>query len=190
VESGHRVWTIPNLLSLLRLVFLVPILLYMAEGRRFAALVFIALGATTDFIDGWVARRFHQTSDLGRMMDPLIDKINILSAGLLMVLSPLYHFPLWYFVFLVVRELSVLAFGLWVVRKNGIVLEANRAGKNSSFFTGLCVLLFILDWRPWAYLALWLAIGLTLVSTWSYWRAFRAAVRSRSASRAREAGAP
>jgi CDP-diacylglycerol--glycerol-3-phosphate 3-phosphatidyltransferase len=189
MENGKRIWTIPNALSLLRLLFLVPILLYMAEGRRFAALVFIVLGVATDFIDGWVARRFHQTSDLGRMLDPFIDKVNVLSAGLLMVLSPLYRFPLWYFVFLVVRELSVLIFGLWAVRRKGVVLEANRAGKNSAFFTGISVVLFILGWRPWAELMMAFSIGLTLYSTWTYWRTFRAGVRSRAASRARDAGA-
>jgi CDP-diacylglycerol--glycerol-3-phosphate 3-phosphatidyltransferase len=190
MENSRRIWTVPNGLSLCRLLFLIPILLFMAEGKRVSALVFILLGVATDFIDGWVARRFHQTSDLGRMMDPIIDKVNVLSAGLLMLLSPLYRFPLWYFVFLVVRELSVLAFGLWVVRKKGIVLEANRAGKNSAFFTGVCVLLFILDWRPWANVAMWIALGLALYSTGTYWRAFRAAVRARSAAPDRVSVAP
>jgi cardiolipin synthase (CMP-forming) len=178
MENGKRIWTVPNGLSLMRLLFLIPILVFMSQGRRYAALVFILLGVATDFIDGWVARRFGQTSDLGRMMDPLIDKVNVLSAGLLMLLLPsLYRFPLWFFAFLVVRELCVLVFGLWVVRKRGIVLEANRPGKNSAFFTGVCVVLFILDWRPWAYYALALALGLALYSTWTYWRAFRGASR-------------
>jgi CDP-diacylglycerol---glycerol-3-phosphate 3-phosphatidyltransferase len=181
MENGKRIWTVPNGLSLMRLLFLIPILLFMSRGKRISALVFILLGVATDFVDGWVARRFHQTSDLGRMMDPLIDKVNVLSAGLLMLMLPgLYRFPLWYFLFLAVRELAVLVFGLRVVRRKGIVLEANRAGKNSAFFTGVCVLLFILDWMPWAVFAMWFAFGLALYSTWTYWRAFRAAVRGRS----------
>ncbi|MDM7926481.1 MAG: CDP-alcohol phosphatidyltransferase family protein [bacterium] len=189
MENNRRIWTIPNGLSLLRLLFLIPILLLMAEGRRHAALVFILLGIATDFIDGWVARRFNQASDLGRMMDPLIDKVNVLSAALLMALSPLYRFPLWYLAFLVVRELSVLAFGLWAVRRKGVVLEANRPGKNSAFFTGVSVALFILGWQPWANLAMALAVALTLYSTWVYWQSFRAAVRGGSASGSRRADA-
>ncbi len=189
MENNRRIWTIPNGLSLLRLLFLIPILLLMAEGRRYAALVFILLGISTDFIDGWVARRFNQASDLGRMMDPLIDKANVLSVGLLMALSPLYRFPPGYLVFLVVRELSVLAFGLWAVRRKGVVLEANRPGKNSAFFTGVSVVLFILGWQPWANLSMALAIGLTLYSTWVYWQSFRAAVRNRQAAGGRRADA-
>lgn len=189
MENNRRVWTIPNGLSLLRLLLLVPILLSLAEGRRTAAVAFAGLSVATDFIDGWVARRFNQASDLGRMMDPFIDKVSVLSAALLMALSPLYRFPMWYLAFLAGRELSVLAFGLWAVRRKGVVFEANRPGKNSAFFTGVSVLLFILGWQPWADLAMALAIALTLYSTWVYWRSFRAAVRGRQAAGSRRADA-
>jgi phosphatidylglycerophosphate synthase len=114
------------------------------------------------------------------MMDPLIDKLNILSVGLLMVLLPaLYHFPLWYFLFLLVRELAVLAGGLWIVRKRKVVLESNRPGKLSSFFTGVCVLCFILDLGTAGWVMLWIALGLALVSTWIYAAAFARAVKGR-----------
>lgn len=189
MEKSRRIWTIPNGLSLVRLLLLIPILFALAGGRRTEAVAFAALSVATDFIDGWVARRFNQASDLGRMMDPFIDKVSVLSAALLMALSPIYRFPLWYLGFLVIRELSVLAFGLWAVRRKGVVLEANRPGKNSAFFTGVSVVLFILGWQPWANLAMALAVGLTLYSTWVYWQSFRAAVRNRQAAGSRRVDA-
>ena len=177
MEKANRIWTIPNLMTLLRLVFLVPILLFLWKGQRLPAVGFIFLGVTSDFLDGIIARRFNQSSDLGRMMDPLVDKLNILAIGLLMILSPLYRFPLWYFLFLLVRELAVLACGLLVVRKRKIVLEANTPGKRSSFFTGVCVLLYILGWEPYTWISLWIAFVLALYSTWTYLRVFLTLVK-------------
>jgi cardiolipin synthase (CMP-forming) len=165
MEKNDRIWTLPNLLTFLRLLFLGPILVFLSKGQRLPAVGFIFLGLASDFLDGIIARRFNQGSDLGRMMDPLVDKINILAVGLLMILSPLYRFPLWYFLFLAVRESAVLACGLLVVRKRKIVLEANKPGKRSAFFTGVCVLLYILGWEPYTWISLWIAFGLALYST-------------------------
>jgi cardiolipin synthase len=178
MEKTDRIWTIPNLLSFLRLVFLAPILYFLFRGERIPALVFIFLGFSSDFVDGWIARRFNQSSDLGRMMDPAVDKLNILSVGLLLVLSPHYRFPLWYFLFLAARESAVLVCGIWIVRKRKIVLEANRPGKLSAFFTGVCILLYILGWQPFALIVLGIAFILALVSTWTYLRTFLKQIRA------------
>jgi len=179
MEKTDRIWTLPNLLTFLRLLFLAPILLFLAKGQRLPAVGFIFLGITSDFFDGIIARRFNQSSDLGRMMDPLVDKLNILAVGLLMILSPLYRFPLWYFLFLVVRELAVLVCGLLVARKRKIVLEANKPGKRSAFFTGVCVLLYILGWEPYTWISLWIAFGLALYSTWTYLKVFLKQVKEK-----------
>jgi cardiolipin synthase (CMP-forming) len=177
MEKKDRIWTIPNALTLLRLALLVPILMFLSKGQRLPAVALIALGVASDFLDGIIARRFDQGSDLGRLLDPVVDKVNILAVGLLMILSPLYHFPLWYFIFLLVRELAVLLCGLIVVRRRKIVLESNRPGKNSAFFTGVCVLLYILGWEPFTWISLWIAFGLALYSTWTYLQIFLRQVR-------------
>jgi CDP-diacylglycerol--glycerol-3-phosphate 3-phosphatidyltransferase len=172
MEKKDRIFTIPNALTVFRLALLVPILMLLSRGQRFPAVAFIALGVASDFLDWFIARRFDQGSDLGRLMDPVVDKVNILSVGLLMILSPLYHFPLWYFIFLAVRELAVLLCGLIVVRKRKIVLESNKPGKWSAFFTGICVLLYIFGWEPFTWISLWFALGLALYSTWTYLQIF------------------
>ncbi len=177
MEKAKRIWTIPNLLTVLRLVFLIPILVFLSRGQRLPAVAFIGLGVASDFLDGIIARRFDQSSDLGRLMDPVVDKVNTLSVGLLMILSPLYRFPVWYFLFLVVRELAVLIGGFWVVRRRKIVLESNKPGKWSAFFTGVCVLLYILGWEPFTWISLWFAFGLALYSTWTYFQIFLKQVR-------------
>jgi len=175
--KNDRIWTVPNLLTILRLAFLIPILVFLSRGARLPAVAFIALGIASDFLDGIIARRFNQSSDLGRLMDPVVDKVNTLAVGLLLILSPIYGFPLWYFLFLAVRESAVLVCGLIVVRKRKIVLESNRPGKWSAFFTGVCILLYILGWEPFTWISLWFAFGLALVSTWTYLRIFMKQVK-------------
>jgi len=177
MDKSKRIWTVPNGLTLMRLLFLVPILVFLHRGQRLPAVAFIFLGLASDFLDGIIARRFNQSSDLGRLMDPVVDKVNILAVGLLMILSPVYHFPLWYFLFLVIRELAVLICGFFVVRKRKIVLEANKPGKRSAFFTGVCVFLYILGWEPFTRISLWIAFGLALYSTWTYFQIFMKQVK-------------
>jgi cardiolipin synthase (CMP-forming) len=182
MEKKDRIWTIPNALTLLRLALLIPIMMFLSRGQRLPAVALIFLGLASDFLDGIIARRFDQGSDLGRLMDPVVDKINILAVGLLMILSPIYRFPLWYFIFLLVRELAVLLCGLIVVRRRKIVLESNKPGKRSAFFTGVCVFLYILGWEPFTWISLWIAFGLALYSTWTYLQVFLKQVRTPAAN--------
>jgi cardiolipin synthase len=175
--KDKRIFTIPNLLSFTRLLILVPIMINVIHVQRFWALFWILLGIATDNIDGFLARKLNQQSDLGRMMDPIIDKINLLVATTYMVFSKDYVFPLWFYIFLLVRELAMLAGGLWVVRRKKVAPEANRAGKWSAFITGFTVLFFIMDWQPLGWIFLMISVILTLISTWTYFMAYRKVVR-------------
>jgi cardiolipin synthase (CMP-forming) len=74
--SAERVLTIPNLISFARLLG-VPLFLYLFLVTRsdVAAIVVLALGGTTDWVDGWVARRLRQVSRLGELLDPAADRL-------------------------------------------------------------------------------------------------------------------
>jgi len=107
--AQSQVWTIPNLLSAARLGL--AIVLFVVIGRRdFAtAAVLFLIAASTDWIDGWWARRFQQISRLGRIFDPLVDKVIVCGSFILLaglvdpVIAP------WMAVVVVVRELIVTA---------------------------------------------------------------------------------
>ncbi|HDQ44715.1 MAG TPA: CDP-alcohol phosphatidyltransferase family protein [bacterium] len=172
-----RIFTIPNLLTFSRLLILIPIMINVVHVQRGWALFWILLSIATDNVDGYVARKLKQESDLGRIMDPLIDKINLLAATTYMVFSADYDFPLWFYLFLFIRETAVLAGGLLVLRNRKIVLEANRAGKWSAFITGFTVLFFIMDWQPFGWILLWGSCVLTILSTWTYIETYRRTVR-------------
>ncbi len=171
-NPDRRVFTIPNLMTLTRLILLIPIIWCLARTLRWCAFSWAILGIMTDLLDGWVARRLNQASDLGRMMDPVVDKINVLSVTLFMALSPDYDFPLWFFIFMAVRECLVLAGGLIILRQKKSVPESGKPGKWSAFVTGLMILVFMVDIQPAALILLWISLGLTLYSSYYYGRVF------------------
>jgi cardiolipin synthase len=82
--ARSRIWTIPNLLSLARLLC-VPVFLWMLwkpePARRGAAALLAVLGAT-DWIDGWIARRYDQGSELGKILDPTADRVLLVAAAI------------------------------------------------------------------------------------------------------------
>jgi cardiolipin synthase len=105
-DSTSRVLTIPNVITIVRLACL-PVflwLLFAQEDRVAAALLLGALGAT-DFVDGYIARHFHQVSDLGKVLDPTADRLLfIVGVGGIMIDGAA---PLWFSLLVLVREVAV-----------------------------------------------------------------------------------
>jgi cardiolipin synthase len=171
MKQNRRIFTIPNLLTLMRLLFLIPILYCLARHWQWPAVFWAALGIATDLVDGWIARLLNQTSDLGRILDPVVDKILVIAVTLYLSLSPGYHFPFWFFMWIMIREISIMTGGLAVVRKKKTILESNKSGKWSAFMTGITVLFFIIDGNH-VHVYTWSLLGisfmLTLLSTVRY----------------------
>ena len=120
-----RVWTVPNIISLTRLVLAV-VLFAVIEGalgeQPLAALVLFVVAAATDWVDGWYARRFKQVSRLGRIFDPLVDKVIVCGTFVLLADRTGSALLPWMAVVIVVRELVVTA----------IRSEMERAGHDFS----------------------------------------------------------
>jgi len=129
---SNRVWTVPNLLSLLRLAG-VPVFLYLvlvSEQDGLAILLLMAAGAT-DYFDGVIARRFHSTSRLGQLLDPAADRLYILATLIGLVARD--GLPLWWALTLVGRDV-VLASTLPVLRRHGYgPLPVHFLGKAATF---------------------------------------------------------
>ncbi len=173
MDPNKRIWTIPNLLTVLRLFMLIPILIHLSQGQKYWALVWMLISVTSDFLDGIIARKFNQRSDLGRIMDPIVDKMNVVAILTYMVISPLYDFPFWYLCFIGVREIMLMLGGLMVLKGRHVVMESNRPGKNSAFANSIVGILFVLSWQPYGWIMLALALILTLYSTWTYFRLYQ-----------------
>ena len=128
-----RVWTIPNLLSALRLLG-VPLFLWLLLVPPYHdgwALVVLALSAVTDWADGKLARLLGQYSRLGELLDPAADRLYIFATLIAFVVRGIL--PWWVAVLLIGRDL-VLAIGLRIVRRHGYVaLPVHYLGKAATF---------------------------------------------------------
>lgn len=123
-----KILTIPNSLSLFR-IGLIPamIWLYCVEHDSILTGFLLLLSGATDIVDGFIARRFHMVSDLGKVLDPIADK---LTQGAMLVCL-LTHFPpiIIPLILLVVKETYMGVSGLLVIQKTGNVLGASWHGK-------------------------------------------------------------
>jgi CDP-diacylglycerol--glycerol-3-phosphate 3-phosphatidyltransferase len=173
MDKKNRIMTVPNLLSLFRLFLIIPIIICLSHEEKIAALLLMVLGVATDSLDGYIARRWNQCSDIGRIADPVIDKISVLSVVLYMIMTPgKYYFPLWYFLFLLCRELLFMVSGLFLLRKNSMVIEARKPGKRSAFANSIVVILFMLNLKPYSQIVLYIALVWTVYSTYDYFKLY------------------
>jgi cardiolipin synthase len=128
---GDRIWTLPNVLSMVRLVF-VPIFLWLIlTGQDNWAVVVLGLSGVTDYLDGKIARRYNLVTRFGQLLDPLSDRLYILST--LLGLASRNVIPWWLVAILVAREVfgTVL---LMVVRHYGYrALPVHFIGKAATF---------------------------------------------------------
>jgi len=125
-----RVLTVPNVLTVLRLCLLPPIYLFLRRGSAHGDAVSAALmvlGGATDFFDGLLARRLRQTSNLGRILDPLADKVYAIS--ILLMLVALRRVPSWYLAAVVARDALIVLGGAYLVLGKRFVSESNWLGK-------------------------------------------------------------
>lgn len=140
---GSQILTIPNLLSLFRLC-LIPVIawLYCVRGNYLLTVLMMLLSGISDIADGIIARRFHMTSDLGKVLDPVADKL----TQVVVMLCLLTRFR-WMAVPLgamVVKEACMGFSGLAVMRKTGVVLGADWHGKAATVLLYLMMSLHIL----------------------------------------------
>ncbi|ROR35072.1 CDP-alcohol phosphatidyltransferase family protein [Inmirania thermothiophila] len=106
-RPGASPWRhIPNALSLLRIVLVVPIVMAAARGRYWEALVWFVLAAVTDGLDGYLARRFGWRSRLGGFLDPAADKLLLVASYLLLARQGLL--PAWLAALVVGRDLFIV----------------------------------------------------------------------------------
>jgi CDP-diacylglycerol--glycerol-3-phosphate 3-phosphatidyltransferase len=128
------VWTIPNLLSFFR-ILIIPVLVYLLTYTdRFSALMAALLflvASITDYFDGYLARRHRSVSDLGKILDPLADKLIVASVLIMLAAMDRPHepsVPAWMVVVILARETAVTVVR-GIALSEGIVMQAETLGK-------------------------------------------------------------
>ena len=162
--------TLPNWVTLSRLLGL-PIILYClhsptAENRWFSLAIFL-IAAATDWVDGYLARKLNQVSELGKFLDPLVDKLLVLAP--LLALLELGQVPAWGVFLILARELSIAG---WRVTPSltgkTAVVGANFWGKLKTVSQIAAIALLIaplpVSWAIFSQCAFWICVILTLIS--------------------------
>jgi len=170
--NNKNLFSIPNFISLIRLFLLIPIFYLLSQDKRIYALMVILLSGISDFLDGYIARKWNLQSDAGRIIDPVIDKMSFIGLMLFLIISPNYIFPIWFFIIICAREIMVLLFSFIFIEHKKEVLESSSPGKVSAFSIGITLILFIFHVTPYMWIMAWLAIILTLYSSSVYFMRF------------------
>ena len=195
VVSTTRVWTIPNLISVLRLAC-VPVFLWLLWGKDepIAAAGLLAILGATDWVDGYIARHFDQGSELGKILDPTADRVMLVVAAVALLLADLpvaVDLVFWLVLF---REVIVAAATIALAIAGARRIDVVWAGKAGTLAVMVALPLFLwadaIDpgfWRAFVWFAGWcfaisgLALGYYAAA--KYVPAARAALREGRATR-------
>jgi len=185
MDRKKKIWTIPNILSMVRLA-LIPVIvwLYVSKENYVWAGSLLLLSGATDVVDGFIARKFNMISDLGKVLDPVADKLTQ-GAVLICLLGrfPLMALPL---AMMVVKETFMSVTGLQVIRRTGKVISADWHGKVATLLLYGTMLTHIF-WGDISDTQSALSIGATVVmiaiSFWLYGRDNVNALRQAKAER-------
>ena len=141
--------TIPNLLSVLRILVIPVFAYFFIKGEPVWAIVMLALSGISDFLDGKIARKFNQVSALGKVLDPVADKLTQITLAVLLFLSfnkaqdsTLKAFS-WVFLVFIIKELIMVVFGGFMLLINLRPVAAEIFGKIATFAFYVIMLVII-----------------------------------------------
>jgi cardiolipin synthase len=140
--KNKDILTIPNFFSFIRIFLVIPIFYYISLNENITALIYVAIALITDGLDGFLARRLNQISELGKVLDPLADKICI--TGGFVALSVFQGFPVWITIIIISRDLIIAIGSIWLIGRNKVVFPSNYIGKVTVFLITVYAVIFLL----------------------------------------------
>ncbi len=168
-----RILTVPNLITAVRLACLpIFVWLLLVEHNRAAASVLLGAIGATDWVDGYVARRFNQTSTLGKILDPVADRLLFFTALIAILIDGCA--PAWVCWAVLAREVVISVATLVLAALGARRIDVTRAGKTGTFFLMFAFPAFVAGastfwWAPLANDLAWLFLVPGLLC--SYWAA-------------------
>lgn len=206
-QVSNKIFTIPNLISAIRLCLVPIFLVLLFQGYDIMATFLYALAAGTDWIDGQIARRTSSVSKLGQLLDPAVDRILMISGvvGLFLV----GRLPLWIILVVLIRDLGLLVGGAVLLKRYKVRVAVIYPGKVATtlLFVGFAGLLLnwpqlpglntvAVDWLPgfgaaacswgiwFVYAGLVLALATTAYYLFAAWHKVRAVKRAEAQAEA------
>jgi cardiolipin synthase len=143
MPASSAVVTVPNILSFARIA-LIPVFCWLSahEPTRLWGILLFAVVVSTDWVDGYVARRTGRVTELGRILDPLADRLAIAAGLLTFAISGI--FPFWAALLILIRDVAVLLGGVAVLWGRDIRIDVRWIGKIATFS-----LMVAITWIAW-----------------------------------------
>ncbi len=175
--------TLANKITIARILavpfFITAVLYYspVQDYLRHVALVVFLFAVISDVVDGYIARTYDQKTKVGAIIDPLADKILLISAFICLYTVghqlPVMYFPIWLVVAVLSRDFMLVAGSILIFMFHGkFGITVSIWGKATTFFQGVCVVGLLLQWS-WTSLFWYVAFALTVISGLDYfWRGF------------------
>ncbi|MBA4311307.1 MAG: hypothetical protein C0417_01635 [Chlorobiaceae bacterium] len=179
----HRKFlTLSNLLSISRVLFVLPsayLIFTDPQLYRWEIVSLIFLAASTDYLDGFFARRFNQITEMGKILDPVADKIAIAVLCIALVFSG--KISIWFCTLVILRDLAIMIGSLRIMKIKKVTIQSNWIGKWTVTILAIYILstIIIIDDRLWLKTGLQvISIVMVFVSFISYLRRYLEEVRS------------
>ena len=163
---------IPNLLTIGRILFIPLFILILtldhSQGSHLLAAIIFAVASVTDYLDGYLARKWNLVSNFGKFADPMADKLLVMSAFIMLI--ELGMAPAWVVAIIICRELAVTGLRLLLVETGGTVLAAAMPGKIKTFSQMFAIIFLLLHWNLIGQLLLYIALFFTIYSGYDYFK--------------------
>jgi len=163
-------FTVSNFLSFFRILLVFPTVYIISIGDNQLIYYIAFIAMLSDWLDGFLARRLNQITDLGKILDPVGDKVLI--AATVIALYYYQGFPLWLMLVIVLRDIGILIGAFFIYDKNKQVTSSNWPGKISVTFIAVMVFCFIAGWYTAFEYLLYLALFSILLSAYLYSKVF------------------
>jgi cardiolipin synthase len=157
---------LPNILSIIRILFIPVYLYFFFKGNFLLAAIFFSFSAITDFLDGYFARKYNLTTKLGRILDPLADKLTVISILTALIYANLI--PRFIIIILLIREIFIfISSGITFLMGYDLINPSN-IGKISIFLLYIAIAIELLQLDKIAMLLFYIVIPLNIYSGINY----------------------
>jgi cardiolipin synthase len=164
IKLSRKDLNLPNLLTLMRVVVIIPFLAFFFGGNVAGMLSMLVLSAMSDMLDGFLARKLNQVTDVGKMLDPIADKLTHVTISF--CLAYVFHGLIPLFILFLLKEGFMLAGGIFLIRRKIRPAAAKWYGKVTtiSFYLATLCIVVSASFLPQVHAMYWVSVGLVILT--------------------------
>lgn len=155
--------TVPNIISLVRILLIIPLIYYLLEENYLAAVIILVISGLSDMLDGLIARKFNQVTELGKLLDPVADKLTLVAIVVCIGLLIPQSIPL--LTVLIIKDMLMLAGGFFLLKKGITPPAAKWYGKVATTIFYISMVVIVLGKAVFNYENEILTVSLLTITT-------------------------